>query len=1480
MGIVTRGQKGSKLTIQEMDGNLIYLDSRSTSANTGLSTEITQRISSDNSISNKLTTEVSQRISTELSLSTAISQGGTGGGGESFWENSTMQQKSIKYGRLYNWYAATDVRGIAPVGWHVPSYTEFQTLINFCGGINTAQYKLKSTDSNYWNHYSGDPLPTNDYNFMAVGSGARYFYNNLFGELNDGCYLWSASNDGNGYPGIFRLFPNKLELVYGYDKMFGFSIRLIKDNSTNEGDVIIDGDTYHSVTIGDQVWLQQNLAETHYQNGDLIGSDFSGTVGAVTAYNNDESNVYNIVTITDPIHIQPKDNKRINANIIDGLTNSDSLWEEVINGKKYTDTYYDWDSNSSKWIPNGKQETTYNNSDQDILEEYYNFNVGDSSWTLVYRGEYTYDSNNNQILDIKYNWDDELNKLINYEKSINAYDDRNNEILHESYEWDIETSSWVGSRKYVYAYDHNNNPDNNENSKLKSNISIPTNVYNNKILSASYLWDSNISDWIGKNKYEYAFDSNNNKILDASYSWDSNISDWVGQQKNEYAFDYNNNEILYAEYSWDSNTSDWIGDYKNEYIYDSNNNSILEAEYSWDYNTSNWVGDGKTEYEYDSNNSIILQINYYWDSNISDWNYDSKREYTYDSNNNEILNVQYSWDSDTSNWITVGKYEYTYDTNNNRLSEIDYYWDSNNSVWEFNYKYEYTYTNNNLILEVDYTWGTNISGITYWENTIKYEYEYDSNNNEILNIISAWNNYYSLWIYNNKYESAYDSNNNRILDVSYFWDSNTSNWIGSQKREYAYDSNNNETLNTYYTWNTTTSNWIGYYKYEYAYDSNNNKILDAGYSWDSNTSNWIGNQKYISTYDSNNNQLLYSYYTWNYNTSNWIGYYKYESAFDSNNNQLLYSYYTWNTTTSNWIYSSKEEYTYDSNNNQLLSTYYTWNTTTSNWIYSSKEEYTYDSNNEQILSINYSWESNISDWVYSSKNESVTSNTNELRPKNNDLVDAKYIKNLPIVSENPGGGTVSVINVTYSELTNLISANGLKPLQNYLITDYQTVHRIPNTSDINTGDIEPLLVTSISRNKLKPEAYSSLFPQDVIYYNHINDQTIAPGCTMGYIYRRIDTTQNNDICFDFRQAKFRRWEINVTNVWESGITYDINDVVTYNDYIYVSLSDNNSDDVTSIYWSNPTNSTNWLLYPFKNLTYSSYYNYYSTFNIGGAVIPITSNYQDYTMWGNWNHYYNSINNTIFSYTVGSYENMYSFNTVILEGNFYNNTIYGGNNEGSTGQSSMNNTISGFCYNNIIYGGFSGNIIGREFYNNTIKNRFSGNLIEGGFYNNSIGSNFSSNTVGSAFFDNTIGSYFDANTLGSNFYDNNIGSDFQYNSIKKYFSYNTIDSYFQNNSTGNSFGYNSIGYMFDRNDMGDDFQNNSIRNNFNNNIIGSGFQMNNVSDNFNSNGGLDFTSSDYVYNQYSKELFITASQKQILKYTDEFDDIIFIDLPIQ
>jgi hypothetical protein len=49
-----------------------------------------------------------------------------------------------KYGKLYNWYALNDSRGLAPIGYRIPSEDEWKKLSDFLGGSNEAGKKLKT----------------------------------------------------------------------------------------------------------------------------------------------------------------------------------------------------------------------------------------------------------------------------------------------------------------------------------------------------------------------------------------------------------------------------------------------------------------------------------------------------------------------------------------------------------------------------------------------------------------------------------------------------------------------------------------------------------------------------------------------------------------------------------------------------------------------------------------------------------------------------------------------------------------------------------------------------------------------------------------------------------------------------------------------------------------------------------------------------------------------------------------------------------------------------------------------------------------------------------------------------------------------------------------------------------------------------------------------------------------------------------------
>jgi uncharacterized protein (TIGR02145 family) len=80
------------------------------------------------------------------------------------------------YGRLYTWDAATDA---CPVGWHLPTNQEWNTLVNYVGGFSTAGTKLKTSDWGGTNDYGFSALPggyrRSDGSFYDIGSWGRWW---------------------------------------------------------------------------------------------------------------------------------------------------------------------------------------------------------------------------------------------------------------------------------------------------------------------------------------------------------------------------------------------------------------------------------------------------------------------------------------------------------------------------------------------------------------------------------------------------------------------------------------------------------------------------------------------------------------------------------------------------------------------------------------------------------------------------------------------------------------------------------------------------------------------------------------------------------------------------------------------------------------------------------------------------------------------------------------------------------------------------------------------------------------------------------------------------------------------------------------------------------------------------------------------------------------------------------------------------------
>ncbi len=127
------------------------------------------------------------------------------------------------YGKLYNWYAVNDTRGLAPVGWHIPSETEWNVMLIFLGGNTVAGGKLKSVTG--WQ--SPNTGTTNSSGFSALPSGQR---RTIFSDLSFIGYWWSSTLYTAPITARYFALTNGGAINSNNDsRYYGFSVRCVKD---------------------------------------------------------------------------------------------------------------------------------------------------------------------------------------------------------------------------------------------------------------------------------------------------------------------------------------------------------------------------------------------------------------------------------------------------------------------------------------------------------------------------------------------------------------------------------------------------------------------------------------------------------------------------------------------------------------------------------------------------------------------------------------------------------------------------------------------------------------------------------------------------------------------------------------------------------------------------------------------------------------------------------------------------------------------------------------------------------------------------------------------------------------------------------------------------------------------------------------------------------------------------------------------------
>ncbi len=225
-----------------------------------------------------------------------------------------------KYGKLYNWFAVQDQRGLAPEGYHIPIKQEWLILTEYLGGDYYSAPKLCSTNgwfNNHGNNISG-------FSALPGGSAVDDYFKDIYKEGN----WWTSSerharsiserkgflDDSWGSAYYFNIFGNGVS-VDSADKSIALSVRCVKDLYYEPINIL------KTVEIGSQIWMADNLNVSYFKNGDPIPqvqtneewSTMEKNKQPAWCYNNNDpangvkfGKLYNWYAVNDPRGLAPE----------------------------------------------------------------------------------------------------------------------------------------------------------------------------------------------------------------------------------------------------------------------------------------------------------------------------------------------------------------------------------------------------------------------------------------------------------------------------------------------------------------------------------------------------------------------------------------------------------------------------------------------------------------------------------------------------------------------------------------------------------------------------------------------------------------------------------------------------------------------------------------------------------------------------------------------------------------------------------------------------------------------------------------------------------------------------------------------------------------------------------------------------------------------------------------------------------------------
>lgn len=138
-----------------------------------------------------------------------------------------------KYAKLYNWYAVNDPRGLAPIGWRIPSDDDWGALTKYLGGSDNASIKIKTTFA--WQRANG----TNESGFSGLPGGFRSD-SGSFENIGKSARWWSSTETNKDFEGFILIQTSSRDLDFNDVDVYnagnsgkgrGMSVRCLRDEN-------------------------------------------------------------------------------------------------------------------------------------------------------------------------------------------------------------------------------------------------------------------------------------------------------------------------------------------------------------------------------------------------------------------------------------------------------------------------------------------------------------------------------------------------------------------------------------------------------------------------------------------------------------------------------------------------------------------------------------------------------------------------------------------------------------------------------------------------------------------------------------------------------------------------------------------------------------------------------------------------------------------------------------------------------------------------------------------------------------------------------------------------------------------------------------------------------------------------------------------------------------------------------------------------